>query len=323
MTAGNNGAGTPEDDDPFAYLYRSEGGEGGAQGAAGDGAPTRRPGVPRTSYNQVRAVGERQYGGQQVPQQASPQQAYGQQSAHYAAPETLQGGGGGGRGARAAAAPAPAYSGAPGQGPRRNRNGLLIGAIAVVVAVCAGIGAAMIGSSSDDDKKEAVKPSASQQPSEEPSKEPSPDASEPTALPKEDAGSLRVEGGATTDKAVPGARSSGGTYVAGMNKPGASATWTFDVPKSGKYTLFVGYGVPGTDAKSTLTINGKARETKLNMKNYAGAKQGAWDKGWTRTYAWIDLNKGTNAIKISCETGDKCDFNLDQVWLKEGNVSTP
>ena len=25
MTAGNNGADTPENDDPFAYLYRSEG----------------------------------------------------------------------------------------------------------------------------------------------------------------------------------------------------------------------------------------------------------------------------------------------------------
>ncbi|MCI0383666.1 carbohydrate-binding protein, partial [Streptomyces sp. CNQ085] len=91
MTAGNNGSGTPENDDPFAYLYRSEGGTGGDAGAA---AP--QPGVPRTSYNHVRAVGERRYGGQQGQQQGppphQPQQPPHQPSAHYAAPETVPGG---------------------------------------------------------------------------------------------------------------------------------------------------------------------------------------------------------------------------------------
>ena len=79
MTAGNNGASKPEDDDPFGYLY-ADGQAAGAQppGQGGYGYPgpaAQQPGVPRTSYNQVRTVGERQYG--QVP----PQQAYGQQSA--------------------------------------------------------------------------------------------------------------------------------------------------------------------------------------------------------------------------------------------------
>ncbi|MEV4440203.1 carbohydrate-binding protein, partial [Streptomyces sp. NPDC049577] len=49
MTAGNSGtgtAGTPENDDPFAYLYRSEGGDG-TQG--GNQPAGHQPGVPRTS----------------------------------------------------------------------------------------------------------------------------------------------------------------------------------------------------------------------------------------------------------------------------------
>lgn len=115
MTAENNGTGAaPEggDEDPFAYLYRQE---GGAQQPA---APGQQPGVPRRSFNQVRAVGERQYGygypqqqqqrtgGYGYPQQGSgyaqQQSGYGypqqppppqhQPSPHYAAPETVPGG---------------------------------------------------------------------------------------------------------------------------------------------------------------------------------------------------------------------------------------
>ncbi|MGW7576713.1 carbohydrate-binding protein [Streptomyces sp. NPDC054765] len=305
MTAGNNGADTPENDDPFAYLYRSEGGEGGAPGPSGDGAPGRQPGVPRTSYNQVRAVGQRQYG-QQAPQQVT----YGQQNAHYAAPETLPGG----DRTRSSAA-----QGHAGQEPRRGRNGLLIGTVAVVAVVCIGIGVAMLtngkGSKGDTAGKPGPTAGDTVAPSDKPTKKPA-----PGKLPEQDAGSLRLDGGASTAKDVPGARSDGGTYVAGMNTPGASATWSVDVPRSGDYTLFVGYGVPGKDADSSLTINGQPRSAKLSMKNFAGAKEGAWDKGWTRTFAWIQLNKGTNTIKISCEQGNQCDFNLDKVSLKAGQV---
>lgn len=108
MTPGNNGASTPEDDDPFGYLYEDGQASGatpprsGGYGYPGPSAP-HQPGVPRTSYNQVRTVGERQYG--QVPQQqyGQPQaphgqqpqqygqQQYGQPTAQYAAPETYGG----------------------------------------------------------------------------------------------------------------------------------------------------------------------------------------------------------------------------------------
>ncbi|WP_329174215.1 carbohydrate-binding protein [Streptomyces decoyicus] len=299
MTAGNNGADTPENDDPFAYLYRSEGGEGGAPGPSGDGPAARQPGVPRTSYNQVRAVGQRQYG-QQAPQQVT----YGQQNAHYAAPETLPGGD------RTRSAPAP---GNGGQEPRRGRNGLLIGAVAVVAVVCIGIGVAMLtnGKNAKDDTAGKPGPTAGDKVS--PGDKPKKPA--PGKLPKEDAGSLRLDGGAATAKDVPGARSPGGTYVAGMNTPGAAATWTVDVDAPGKYKLWVGYGVPGKDANLTLNVNGAADGRPINMENFAHAPEGAWDKGWTRTWSYVQLNKGTNTVKLSCESGNQCDVNLDKVWL--------
>lgn len=297
MTAGNKGADTPENDDPFGYLYRSEGGEGGS-GAAGDGAAPRQPGVPRTSYNQVRAVGQRQYGGQQH----APQQ-YAQQNAHYAAPETLPGG------ERTRPVPAPA------QPPRRSHKGLLIAAVAVVAVVCIGIGVAMLTNTGGADQDKTDKPGPTAGGATEPTGKPS-DKPSDAPLPKDDAGSLRLAGGATTAKDIPGARSAGGTYVAGMNTPGASATWTLDVAKPGAYKMWVGYGVPGKDANLTLTVNGKADSRPVNMENFAHAEEGAWDKGWTQTWSRVDLNKGTNSITLSCESGNQCEANLDKIWLE-------
>ncbi|MBM4794130.1 carbohydrate-binding protein [Streptomyces sioyaensis] len=298
MTAGNNGADTPENDDPFGYLYRSEGGEGGTPGSAGTGAPTRQPGIPRTSYNQVRAVGERQYG--QQPQQPT---TYGQQNAHYAAPETLPGGD------RTRSAPAP-----DGPEPRRNRNGLLIGAVSVVAVVCIGIGVAMLNNGNESKANEAGKQGSAAGGSVKPNGKKT-DRPKPGELPKEEAGSLRLDGGASVAKDVPGARSANGTYVAGMNTPGAAATWTLNVDQAGKYKLWVGYGVPGKDANLTMAVNDKPDGRPVNMENFAHAPEGAWDKGWTKTWSYVQLNKGSNTIKLSCETGNQCDVNLDKVWL--------
>lgn len=85
MTPGNNGASTPEDDDPFGYLYADGQANGAQPPSGGYGYPN--------SVNRVRPVGSRQYGQQGPAPQAPPQQgAFGQPSAHYAAPETLPGG---------------------------------------------------------------------------------------------------------------------------------------------------------------------------------------------------------------------------------------
>ncbi|MFT2018323.1 carbohydrate-binding protein [Streptomyces sp. 796.1] len=353
MTAGNNGSGVPQDDDPFAYLYRQEGGEAGAdQGAQGTprtggygypGPP--QPGVPRTSYNHVRAVGERQYGQQQQHQQHHQQAApggygYGQQQSpqqqqqhgHYTAPEALptqtwnrvqgpppggvpprqQAPGGPGHGA-------PAGRGGGGRGP--NSKGLLIGAIAVVAVVIVAISVAMISNNTGGKKDDKAEPTKDAQPTASETVEPSntPKATKgPAPLPTEDASAMKLEGGTTLASDVPGAKADGGKYVAGINKPGAAATWTVDVEESGQYRLYVGYGVPGEDQNLSLTVNSKRDPRAVSMKNFALAKKGDWEAGWTNTWAIVNLNKGTNTVRLSCESGNKCDVNLDRVWLTKG-----
>ncbi len=325
MTAGNHGAGTPpEDDDPFAHLYRPEGGAAPAAGPGEGAGPAR--GVPRTSYTQVRAVGERTYGGQQAAQQVPPQQAYpyGQASPspHYAAPETYGG------------PPPQPPSFPPGHdddGPRRGRgggrNGLMLGAVAVVATVVIAIVAAVLFSGDGDSgdvgggDSESVAPStdASDGGGKNGDDKPKKD---PTAPPTEDGAKLDLAGGAVVgnDPEV----SEDGPYVHGMFNEGASATWQPEVSEGGEYTLFVGYSVPGKNADLTLTINGEPQSRPLNMENFAGAKKDDWVAGWTRTFSWISLDEGANEITLSCESGNKeCQSAIGRVWLKEGHVDTP
>ena len=322
MTSGNNGASTPEDDDPFGYLY-ADGQANGAQPPSGGGY-----GYPN-SVNRVRAVGQRQYGGQQqapatapygqVPQQppGAQQGAYGQPNTHYAAPETFPGG------APTTQQPMPGGGGGRGRGP--NTKGLLIGAIAVVAAVVIGIGVAMMNGNSDDDNADDNQ--ASTGPTTSQSAQPSPSNSNSAAaeedLPTIDAKALQLGAGVTTASDVKGAKADGGVYVNGFNQVGASVTWNVSgIPKSGKYTVYVGYSVPGKDANATLTVNGTASDTGVDLKNWTGAAEGDYEKGWTKTYNYIQLNKGTNTIKVSCEQGNQCDALLDQMWLVNGWVKS-
>ncbi|MGP2439046.1 carbohydrate-binding protein [Streptomyces sp. JW3] len=335
MTPGNNGASTPEDDDPFGYLYADGQANGAQPPSGGYGYPG--------SVNRVRPVGTRQYGGQSAAPQAAPQQQgaygrpnppygaqtpppgapnqpYGAQNAHYAAPETLPGGG-----APTAAHQQPGHGGGRGGGRRGpNTKGLLIGAIAVVAAVVIGIGVAMTGSGSDDDKSDDQAGGATPTQSEtgESSPSASSSAQDDAELPTTDAAGLQLSGAATASD-VEGAESAGGTYVTGLNQSGASATWTVDgIPKDGVYTLFARYSTADADQSMTLTVNGKVFGSKLNLGNFAGAKDGDYTKGWTQTYAYPSLNKGTNTLSVSCQDGDKCDILLDQLWLKEGQVKS-
>ncbi|MEV7322414.1 CBM35 domain-containing protein [Streptomyces sp. NPDC093970] len=319
MTPGNNGASTPEDEDPFGYLY-ADGQARGAQPPSGSGGY----GYPN-AVSRVRSVGERTYGGQQQAPQAPPyggqtipqqqQQpgggGYGQPpSAAYQAPETFPGG------AQTTRQQMP--SSGRGRGP--NTKGLLIGAIAVVAAVVIGISVAMMNGNGDDDKAGAgasTPPAQSESPSATPSSTSSVSAS--GDIPPIDAKALRLDGGASLASDVKGAKSDGGIYVGNFNQAGASITWTVNgVTEAGKYTLFSTYGVPGKDASATLTINGTAQDRRINLGNFAKAPAGDYEKGWTNTWANITLNKGTNTIKISCEQGDQCDVNFDQLWLKSG-----
>ncbi|MFD5743378.1 CBM35 domain-containing protein [Streptomyces massasporeus] len=311
MTPGNNGASTPEDDDPFGYLYADGQANGAQPPSGGYGYPN--------SVNRVRAVGTRQYGQQpqnaqtapygQVPQQAS----YSQPNAHYAAPETLPGGattaqqqmpsgGGGGRG---------------GRGP--NHKGLLIGAIAVVAAVVIGIGVAMMGGDKDKDdagNETGTTPTQSQQ------SKPSPSNTKAGAaqkdLPETDAKALRLSPGLTTASDFKGAKADGGVYVTGFNQVGAKVTWTVDgIEKAGSYRLYARYSIPGVDANATLLVNGKANTQPMGLKNFINSPKGDWEKGWQTSWAPVTLTKGTNTIELACNDGNQCDAVLDQLWVQK------
>jgi hypothetical protein len=323
MTPGNNGASTPEDDDPFGYLY-ADGQANGAQPPSGGGY-----GYPN-SVNRVRAVGERQYGQPQQPQQQTaqygqygqpstvPQQqgGYGQPNAHYAAPENF-GGGGPSTGRQ------PAQGGGGGRSRGPNTKGLLIGAVAVVAAVVIGIAVAMAGGDSDkkDDKAGGQTSSSASAP-----QSPSPSASasggdSEDELPPVDAKALNLGGSAALASDVKGAQAAGGTYVGNLNQVGNSVTWTVNgVPSDGDYTLFAHYSTPGEDQEMTLTVNGKTFGSKFPLKNYSHAPAGDFVKGWTTSYTYPTLTKGTNTLTISCQDGDKCNVLLDQLWLKKGQV---
>lgn len=332
MTAGNNGASTPEDDDPFGYLYedgQASGAQAPRQGGYGYPGPAAQPGVPRTSYNQVRTVGERQYG-QQVPHQQAygypprqgqppqyGQQQYGQPNPQYAAPETFPGG--------TPTAQAPHQGGRGGAGGSGkggpNTKGLLIAAVAVVAVVVIGITAALLtGDKAEKDKKKdeaGTSAGAAGQVEESPKPRKSDATDAPVEPPKQDAATLKLGGSAKLDNAVKGAKSANGQYI-NLNEVGRSASWAVDVPEAGEYTLFVTYGVPGKDAKTSLTVNSQDPRS-INMTNFAHAAEGDLEKGWTTTYAYVNLDKGSNTLMISCQDGDQCDANLDQLSLKKGH----
>ncbi|MFE6827121.1 carbohydrate-binding protein [Streptomyces sp. NPDC057690] len=314
MTSGNNGASTPEDDDPFGYLY-ADGQANGAQPPSGGGY-----GYPN-SVSRVRAVGERQYGQQQTAQYGQPptmpqqQGAYGQPNAHYAAPENF-GGGGPSTGRQ------PAQNGG-GRGRGPNTKGLLIGAVAVVAAVVVGIAVAMAnGDDGSDDNKASDQPStsASASASASPSESAGDDENK-GEIPPVDAKALNLGGSAALASDVEGAQAAGGVYVGNLNQVGNSVTWTVNgVPSDGDYTLFAHYSVPGEDQEMTLTVNGKTFGSKFPLKNYAKGPAGDFVKGWTTSYTYPTLTKGTNTLTLSCQDGDKCNVLLDQLWVKAGHV---
>ncbi|MGW6980310.1 CBM35 domain-containing protein [Streptomyces sp. NPDC054932] len=327
----HGGANKPEDDDPFGYLYEDgqaagatppgQGGAYGYPGPAGGGPSGPQPGVPRTSHHQVRTVGERRNGGQRGP--VPQQQAQGYQ-AQYQAPEALQAGG---YGVPQQAQPPQhqtqsiAHSGGHGGGGGSSRRGLLIAAVAVVAVVVVGIVAALQFGDKDKGKQEPVANSGQQSAAPENPNSPAPSAKpSEAALPKGEAAGagMSITGGAALETTVPGAKSSGGQYVGRFNQPGAAVTWTLDVPKAGKYRFYVRFGIPGEDANGTLTVNGKANESPISMRNFAKSPKGDWEKGWQTTWGQVNLEKGTNTIKLSCEAGNSCNVNIDQLWLEQG-----
>ncbi|OKK13117.1 carbohydrate-binding protein [Streptomyces sp. CB00455] len=329
----HGGANKPEDDDPFGYLYADgqaagatppgSGGGYGYPGPAAGGHPGTQPGVPRTSHHQVRTVGDRRSSG--GPRGPVPQQGQPPYQAQYQAPEALQAGG---YGVPPQAQPPQhqtqtlSHSGGHGGGGGgSSRKGLIIAAIAVVGAVAIGIGAAVAFGGKDekkDDKADGGQQSAAPQDPASPA--PSGGSPKPSEapLPKGEAAGagMVLSGGAQLQSTVPGSKSSGGQYVGNFNQPGAAVTWSLDVPKAGKYKFYVRFGIPGEDADGTLTVNGTPNGAPISMRNFAKSPKGDWEKGWQTTWGQVTLVQGANTVKLSCEAGNKCNVNIDQLWLE-------
>lgn len=359
MTAGNDG--TPENDDPFAYLYRSEGGE---QPDPAEGQPG--PGMPRTSYNSVQRVGERrtpppqQPGGYGYPPQQpggygyppqQPQQPGGYDQGQGQAPGQVPGqpyGGLPGYG-RQQYAQQPPYGQGPGQGPggqdrppyeqqppggRRgggqgyddgpgspNRKGLLIAAVAVVAAVAIGIAFAMTNGSGGGKKQatdqQTTAPTTSTAPSTEPTTQEPP---KPFDSKKVDASTLVLVGGAQQSTEHSGANAAA-WRLRRPHGPGRRLR-DLDGHRAEGRLVHVLHQLrqrgPGRDADPRRQRH--PRSNPVNLKNYGSYTD--WAKAWNNTtFAWVDLKKGANTLALSCGDGNQCGVNLDQVWLKEGQVT--
>ncbi|WP_052848590.1 hypothetical protein [Streptomyces avicenniae] len=319
MSSGHTGAGTPDEgDDPFAYLYRPA-----------DGEAPRQQGPRQPSYNQVRPVGERTYGGQQGygGQQNGGQQGYRQPQqnavapdARYAAPETQGGGNGGPRQGPPDRRRPPA--------PDARRNGLLIGAIAVVLAVVLGVTAAIIFSNGGgDEDPEANTPTPSQDATDDgegeeaPSDEPSgDDEEEPQGPPVAALADLQAAGGAAVENSVANARSDDGSYIAVRNAQGSTVTWTFDIEGEPleEYFFYVGYSTVSDGQTMSFSVNGEPREDPIAFEDYSPGDE--LETGWVKTYKNINLDEGENTIQLTC--AGSCDVLIDQMRLteeREGN----
>ncbi|MFI7277671.1 carbohydrate-binding protein [Streptomyces sp. NPDC049879] len=311
MSSGHTGAGTPDEgDDPFAYLYRPA-----------DGEAPRQQGPRQPSYNQVRPVGERTYGGQQTYGGAQGHRQPGAASpdARYAAPETqgMPGAGGGGH------RQGPPDRRRPPAGDAR-RNGLLIGAVAVVVAVVLGVTAAIVFSSGGDDDTAADDPTPTQDtgggddqggddPSEEPTDEETADEAE---LPVAAVADLQPGGGAAVESTVTGARSDGGDYVAVRNAQGSTVTWTFDIEGEPleQYYFYIGYSVVADGQTMAFSVNGEPREDPIDFKDW-NPNSDDWETSWVKTYNNVNLVEGENTIQLTCS--GSCDVLIDQMRLTE------
>ncbi|WP_326597536.1 hypothetical protein [Streptomyces sp. NBC_01803] len=305
MSAGNSGRGTPDEpDDPFAYLYRPEG-----------DAPPPQQTLRQPSYNQVRPVGERTFGGQQGYRQ---QQAPARPDARYAAPETQVGGrppnGGGPHDRRRA------------PGPDQRRNGLLIGAIAVVLAVVLGVGAAILFSGGEENQGandgESSAPTGNaddEQDGDDPTDPPADEETEAPDLPVADLTRLQFGNGAALESTFQNARSDTGAYIAVQGRPNATITWTFDFEgEPGQYYLYTGYSTITDGQAMGFSVNGTPRTDPVDMQDYSTASD-AFDDSWVRTFNLVELVQGSNTVTLTCDR--PCDVAIDQLWISDHEES--
>ena len=321
MTAEDNGV--PEDDYPFAYLYR------GQEGEAPRSAP--QPGVPRTSYQQATQVGRTQYGQrpqpgaygqpqvpQQQPYQQQGQQPFQQNGAQQTAPIAPVGPPpGGGRGGNRAG----------GGGRGGSNRAVMLGAAGVVLAVVIGISVALLHNSPPKSSATAEgSGSAGASSTASASVSPSASASASAALP----GATNVSGMTLGGNAVVMNNHTGGASTDGKFVPltaaGMSITWAnVTVPTAGQYTFWVHYAnAAGSTSQDpfTMTVNGKQTSQTINLQNWISGNTD-WDKAWQRSYSSVTLNAGSNTIALSYGGGSSAGINVDQLALTVSSSTPP
>ncbi|MFC5908913.1 carbohydrate-binding protein [Streptacidiphilus monticola] len=302
MTADNPGV--PEDDDPFAYLYRADGAPADVDAATAP-LPQQQPGVPRTSYQQATQVGRTQYGQRAAYPGAGQQQAAPPQYG-YAQPQPQQ----------QAQPPVPPQAGsrAANRGGGGNR-GVVLGVVAVVVAIAIGIGFALFNSKDHSGDTAGSTAGSTSQASTAASGSPS-DGSSASASPSAqlpgiaDAATMTLAGTQASTQ-YPGAKAAGGASVP-LTAPGQSISWTVTVPADGRYNLHVRYDNAAADAQGTITAGSETG--KVNLKNYSG-QQGDWTKGWVHSYGGINLKAGQNTIVLTLAAPGQPGVYIDQLAL--------
>jgi hypothetical protein len=326
MTAGNNGVPPEEQDDPFAYLYRTEGDE-----ATGGGAAAGQTGVPRRSFTEATRVGESSYG---YPQRASQQQPppyessyevqyhqQNQQQQQHQGQQQQPQGGGAEPGMTAGQPGGAGRAGGRGGGGGRSK-GPALAVAGVVAAVAIGITVAVMNM--DDEKgKGGANPSGSVQAEDGKSsdgkkKEPASQKRKkeiPTLGTRVGALDMKTTGGASLTDGEGEVQGRQGKVATGLDKPGSGVLMKVKVDATRPYELKVLYANggdgPATKANATLVVNGVPVQRPISMHRYPGTP---W-KTYFDTFATVNLKSGVNVIELKCASGNVCSYNVDQMWV--------
>lgn len=133
------------------------------------------------------------------------------------------------------------------------------------------------------------------------------------------AGSAVLSGGAAIATGQNGYESPAG-YVSGLTKVGAASTWTVLGAPAGAATLAVRYtnyviGEQPTVHTIELVVNGHPATTVPLRPTSANT--------WSTATAPVDLQEGTNSVRLECGPGNGCNVNLDTLALGPSGTPSP
>ncbi|GAA4973591.1 ricin-type beta-trefoil lectin domain protein [Actinoplanes utahensis] len=107
----------------------------------------------------------------------------------------------------------------------------------------------------------------------------------------------------------------GAGFVAGFGNPGATSTFTVNVPTAGTYDVALRYANGPDPFTGTKKISVYANGVKLRQTSLAGT--GTWAT-WAQQTESVPLNAGGNTITYRYDTGDDGHVNLDAITIGGG-----